>query len=288
MKTVHIVSVSGGMSSMAVYWQVKNQYPKDKVIAVFCDTIIEHYDLYRFLIEVIDKVKTNPKDTAKYLKIPVIQEIEKRKKYLFKLREFCQKAYPNFVWLSADKTPFDIFIKNRLMGNQRIDPCSKYLKREPFRKFVNNFDHKNTIIYLGLDHDEPKRISAFSELIKPYSCRFPLAENPSIFPDFLDWMNSKNIKRPLLYGLGFWHNNCGGFCVKAGHKQFKNLLEKMPEDYETFSEMEEDVYKKIGKKYPFIKKVKNGDASFLSMRDFKKESSPSDNVDDDSSCSCFL
>jgi hypothetical protein len=39
------------------------------------------------------------------------------------------------------------------------------------------------------------------------------------------------IAKPRLYDMGFVHNNCGGFCVRAGQGQFAHLLEKRPALY---------------------------------------------------------
>ena len=36
---------------------------------------------------------------------------------------------------------------------------------------------------------------------------------------------------PRLYGLGYMHNNCGGFCVKAGQAHYQNRLRVQPDRF---------------------------------------------------------
>jgi len=43
--------------------------------------------------------------------------------------------------------------------------------------------------------------------------------------EMMAWLVREGIALPRLYGLGFSHNNCGGFCIKAGQANFKLLLE---------------------------------------------------------------
>jgi len=47
------------------------------------------------------------------------------------------------------------------------------------------------------------------------------------------------IEPPRLYKMGFLHNNCGGFCIKAGQAHFAHLLKTMPDRYKFHEEKEQ-------------------------------------------------
>jgi hypothetical protein len=283
---IHVVSVSGGLSSMAAYWHIYSNFPN--VNAVFCDTVIENEDLYRFLLEVIAKTNGVKFDTST-LRIPPVSLIEFRKQRLLKLKKVSQTLLNNFTWLTLNKTPFDIFQEHKYMGNSRVDLCSKHLKREIFRKYLStNYHPHKTTVYLGLDHDEPVRIARARESFRPYIVEFPIASEPWLIGNFREWLCEQSIEIPQLYKLGFAHNNCGGFCVKAGLKQFKQLQEKLPETYDTFASFESATYKVIGKKHPFLKITRMGVTKYLTMGEFKTLNKDIPNDDEDNSCSCFL
>lgn len=295
----HIVFVSGGLSSFAALYGAVKKYGKYNTIPLFTDTLIEDPDLYRFLLETIN-ILYRPHQTGfndyfvKRLQIPDYSEIEKRKEYLETIRQKIASIIPQFIWLSKKMTPFDIFIKDKFMGNSRIDPCSAKLKREVSNKWIKeNFKTDECLIYLGFDQDEPNRIDGAKRNWQPYNLTFPVAETPWIYEEAMNFLQSNNIQKPVLYSKGFVHNNCGGFCVKQGQKGYKNLLEQYPERFSIFAEMEEKVYTEIGKKHPFLKKQINGETQFLTLKEFKqlqeKETILGDSVDlEDSSCSCFV
>jgi hypothetical protein len=47
--------------------------------------------------------------------------------------------------------------------------------------------------------------------------------------------------------MGFSHNNCGGFCVKAGLGHFENLLRAMPERYAYHEAKEQEFREMMGR-----------------------------------------
>lgn len=49
-----------------------------------------------------------------------------------------------------------------------------------------------------------------------------------------------------MYELGFDHNNCGGTCVRAGQRQWKHLLEILPERYAHAEGQEEELRELLG------------------------------------------
>lgn len=103
------------------------------------------------------------------------------------------------------------------------------------------------------------------------------------------WVESFGIKRPRLYDLGFAHNNCGGFCVKAGLGHFYNLLKMMPERYAYHEQRQEDLFLVIGKRVPFLKRTRDKQIQYLSLKEFREEVEAGEKVDllDVGGCGCF-
>lgn len=97
----HIVSLSGGIGSYITLRRVIERFDKENVIAVFCDTLYEDGDLYRFL-----------EDIEKKLKIEIIR-------------------------LSAYKTPLQLQIEDGFIYNSRVANCSKILKSKILRNGLN-------------------------------------------------------------------------------------------------------------------------------------------------------
>lgn len=205
--THHVVMYSGGIGSFCAAERVKAKAgPFDTITLLFTDTKMEDEDLYRFLDE-----------TEKALGLPITK-------------------------IADGRTPWEVFRDVRYLGNSRIDPCSKILKRELAIDWLKaNKDPKDTICYPGIDWSEEHRYlrakARHAELGWRYEA--PMCEAPYLTKkDMLDRLSSYEIKPPRLYEMGFPHNNCGGFCVKAGKAHFKLLLEQLPERYKYHEEQE--------------------------------------------------
>jgi len=215
----HIMLFSGGLGSYFATKRLLGEVPKENIVLLFTDTLMEDEDLYRFLKESVD-----------FLGLKLIT-------------------------LSQGMDPWGIFYKQRFLGNSRVDPCSKFLKRVPARKWIKeNYEPGDCTIYLGIDWTEINRLTKISQRWKPYEMKAPLCEAPYLSKvDMIREIKEDGIDPPRLYGLGFAHNNCGGFCVKAGQAQFANLFKKMPERY-AYHEKEEEKFRTwIGKDVTILK-----------------------------------
>jgi hypothetical protein len=195
--TAHVVQMSGGLGSFWAAVRVAEEYGTADMTLLFADTLVEDQDLYRFLA-----------DASEYLGLPIVRVLDGR-------------------------TPFEVFKDVRFLGNSRVAPCSKHLKQLPCRTWLtNNCDPNNTIVYVGIDATEARRIPQIVQGWSPWETRFPLVSHPS-------WDKARMIEEcvrigitpPRLYGLGFAHNNCGGVCVRAGASQWRRLLSAFPARY---------------------------------------------------------
>jgi hypothetical protein len=91
--------------------------------------------------------------------------------------------------------------------------------------------------------------------------------------------------------MGFSHNNCGGFCVKAGLAHFRNLLEKMPDRYAYHEAKEQELRAYLGRNdIGFLRKSVNGKRRIVSMKEFREGlhvQMTFDEMLDFGGCGCF-
>lgn len=208
----HVMFYSGGVASYISAKRLVNKYGRDAVTLLFTDTKYEHEDLYRFLDE-----------TAAFLNATLVKTAEGR-------------------------NPWQVFKDTKYLGNSRIDPCSRILKREQAKKWVNeNCSPSTHSLYLGYAQDERHRLERSQKFWAPYSVDSPLMwENNMTKQDMLTECRLDGIEPPELYSLGFPHNNCGGFCIKAGHAHFLHLLRVLPEKYAEVEAHEEELRAQLG------------------------------------------
>ena len=275
---IYVVSYSGGLGSAnAAKRLLDNGIAPGKIELVFCDTLIEDEDLYRFVDE-----------TTKYLGLP-------------------------YTKLTDGRNPWEVFKDVKYQGNSRTAHCSDLLKTQMFKKHIEEKYNYDCIVVLGMTEQEDDRIERAKkkypcEVIAPMACRPFLGREKSekIWEDV-------GIKIPRLYRQGFAHNNCGGFCVRAGLKQFRNLYKTNPERY-LWHEKKQEEYrawyekykeqqyreKKIGmgelikaldsKANPFLKKTVNGETQYITLKEFREkymEDLTPDQYDHSTGCGCF-
>lgn len=88
--------------------------------------------------------------------------------------------------------------------------------------------------------------------------------------DFLLMMELAGIKIPELYDMGFSHNNCGGFCVKAGQGHFAKLLEKRPATYAYHEAKEQEIRAHLKKDIAILRDRTGGKTTPLTMKEFRE------------------
>jgi hypothetical protein len=250
----HIIFYSGGIGSWATAKRVIMEHGKGNVILLFTDTLMEDEDLYRFL-----------EDTSKEMEIPLTRIADGRD-----------------VW--------DIFKWSKFIGNSRLAPCSYYLKQKPAKKWIEeNFKPNECVLYLGIDWSEEHRTKAPTENWLPYTVKFPMCEEPYLSKeDMLKILDNVGIKRPRLYEMGFSHNNCGGFCVRAGQGHFRKLLEKMPERYMYHENKEQELRDYIGKDTSILRKTEKGVKRQLTLKELRLTSIEDVDLFDIGGCGCFV
>lgn len=251
----HIVMFSGGAGSWCAAKRVAKQVDPQNVTLLFADTKMEDQDLYRFLHE-----------AAKNVGSPLVS-------------------------VADGRDPWDIFHDERFLGNTRVDPCSKILKRQLLRSWLEeNHAPENTVVYLGFDWTEEHRVKRGQEYWKPWNVEAPLCRPPFLSKrEMLEALQKEGIEPPRLYRMGFPHNNCGGFCIKAGQAHFRLLLKMMPERYAFHERKEEELRDYLGKDVAILRDRRGGKTRPMTLSAFRKrvESGEQTDLFEWGGCGCF-
>lgn len=258
-----VVQFSGGVGSWAAAGRTIERFGADNVTLLFADTKMEDEDLYRFLDDV---------------EVDLGIEITR---------------------IADGRTPWDVFRDVRYIGNSRIDPCSMVLKRDLLRAWIEEHcDPVDTTVVLGIDWTEIHRFERAVPRWEPWTLWAPLTEETHVDKaSLLAELARRGIRQPRLYDLGFPHNNCGGFCIKAGMAHFKLLLETMPERYAWHEQQEEDIRVFLNKDVTILRDRSGGTVTPLTLRSFRERIETADvgrneqlslDLDDWGGCGCAL
>lgn len=248
---------SSGSGSAVSAKRVAERFGVDDLVLLFADVNGEHPDNYRFLIEAAAWVGGQ------------------------------------LVVLDNDgRTIWDVFEKSRFLGNTRVDLCSRVLKREPMRRWLEqNMEPAETVVYLGFDWTEEHRFVRAKPFWKPWTIEAPMLWEPIMDKaDAIAAMASAGVEAPLLTRMGFPHANCGGGCVKAGARQFKKLLRELPEEFARWETEEEKLRQHLGKDVAILRDRIGGDVKPLTLARLRYITEVQPTMFDDGdwgSCACL-
>jgi hypothetical protein len=251
-----VVMFSGGIGSWAAARRVADAHGTDGLTLLFADTRTEDEDLYRFVTEAAADVGGE-----------LVRIVEGRD-----------------IW--------QVFHDERMMGSTRLDPCSKMLKRKPMRRWLDdNLSPDDTTVYLGIDWSEQHRYDRALHHWSPWNVLAPLCDAPYLNrDDHIATLRARGIEPPRLYSWGMPHNNCGGFCVKAGISQFVRLLEVAPERYAYHEAKEQEFREMIGKDVSILRdRTGDGKTKPLTMAALRKRQQKGDTLPlfDWGGCACL-
>lgn len=258
----HIVQFSGGICSFWAAHRVIQKYGKDSVVLLFADTQMEDEDLYRFNA-----------DTERKLGLTI-------------------------TVLSDGRTPWQLFRDEGVIGNSGLAPCSRILKRELLDRWIqSNTTPDDCVIYLGLDWTENHRMHGDSRrlgMVKkfaPWTVVAPMMGEPIWDKCRMQReLTEIGIDVPRLYKLGFPHNNCGGFCIKAGQAHFAHLLRTIPDRYAYHEQEERDARAVIGDYSVLSDRRGDNKKKVMTLEAFRKrvESGEDFDRDDWGGCGCSV
>jgi len=184
-------------------------------IVYFNDTKWEHPDLYRFN-----------------------RDIEKH---------FCMQITEDSDGRDPEQLAFD---RHGLPSN-RMPFCSVTLKAQRLQRFAKCGD----TLYFGILDDELPRAARIRTIYaeRGVMTEFPLIQIPNAKQQAFDYFESVGIEKPMLYKMGFDHNNCSGGCVRAGKRSWARLWHLDPETYEKRAAVERRFNEHFGTHYSFIR-----------------------------------
>ncbi len=208
----HVVMYSGGVQAWAAAKRVAVAHGTENLTLLFTDTKSEDTDTYRFL------------------------------------RESAANVGGEHVEIAEGRNIWQVFDDVHFLGNSRVDPCSRILKREMAEKWLKaNCTPEETRIYVGIDWNEGHRYERMAKRWLPWVYLAPLLDPPYLTKEQMhQWGEREGIPRQWLYTIQAAHANCGGGCVKMGIGGWTRLLYAAPERYREWEENEERFRAKYG------------------------------------------
>lgn len=201
----HVVSIGGGISSTYLLLdKVLTKYGRCGVVPVICALSDENPDVWR-LCDAVEKECR--------VKIQRIHGIVKG---------------GQIQWSKKPISVWDIYFNEGIIGNVFVDPCSRMLKRDLMAAFMKkHFTPADSVMHVGIGAHEIDRMMHIQNnwARHGWTVEADLIDEPELTREKqIELCQDKFGFVPVLYRLGFNHNNCGGFCIKAGKGQFARLL----------------------------------------------------------------
>ena len=147
--------------------------------------------------------------------------------------------------------------------------------------------------YVGIDWSEIHRFDRLRARMADSGWTYaaPMCDPPWKQKDvMLSDLRACGIAPPRLYTLGFSHNNCGGFCIKAGKGHFANLLRTMPDRYRHHEGEEAGIRARQGEHAYILKDTAGGESTPLTLRGLRERIERGGEIDmfDIGGCGCFV
>jgi hypothetical protein len=242
----HVVMFSSGAGSWAAAKRVAAKHGTENLTLLFADV----------------KSKTEPSE----------HDGEDEDNYRF-FREAAANVGGEAVVVQEGRNIHQVYVDEHILGNNRVAPCSKRLKQEPARNWMeeNHPDPSTVTVHIGIDWTEEHRVEGNRKGWAPYTVEAPLMEKPLLSkPDMLAALRVEGIEPPRLYAMGFAHANCGGFCCRMGHAQAALLLKVLPERYAYHERKEQEFREKFGKDVSFLRDRTGGESTPLTLRTLRE------------------
>ena len=269
----YVIHLSGGVTSWGAGKRIRESYPDAPFLMLFADTFIESEDTYRFLIQGAANIAGVPTPACAYLPIPVLDlsNPDPRREALKSIAALAMRDIPGLTWIWDGRTPWEVFEDTKFMGNSRVDPCSRVLKRELLDRWTaERFASEDCIHVVGLNWDEPDRITRLRDRSIPRVFIAPLGDKPWMSKvEVILWAENEGLPLSSAYRIGLAHDNCGGGCVKAGQGHWLQILEHRPDTYAQWEQQEKEFNARRGKKYSMLKCRRGKTQKPLTLEDLR-------------------
>jgi hypothetical protein len=206
----HVLNFSGGLASAYAAHRLLEREGRDGVVLLFADTKYEDEDLYRF-----------SSDVERLLGLPLTR-------------------------IADGRDPWQVLWDERFLGNSRVDPCSKILKRELLDRWTRA-NAPGAVRHVGIWWDERERLDRLQRRSPNVRWESPLLWRPwATEAKALAWLASVGVRRSVSYDRGFTHDNCGGRCVKQGQAGWGLLLRTRPDRFAECEAKEQAIRAELG------------------------------------------
>jgi hypothetical protein len=138
----------------------------------------------------------------------------------------CQEWFgQEIINLSSDEYAdcFDVWEKRRYMNGHKGAPCTLYQKKIPRQDWERIWQPDQHVF--GYTQEEARRAGEFASHNPEINLDCPLIRAGLSAADCAGMIHAAGIARPIMYQLGFKHNNCRG-CVKARSPRYWALVRR--------------------------------------------------------------
>tara|TARA_R110000851_G_scaffold200948_2_gene352100 strand:+ start:74 stop:844 length:771 start_codon:yes stop_codon:yes gene_type:complete len=186
----------------------------------------------------------------------------------------CEKWYGRDITILKNENyvdHFDVFKKTKVLQMPSgFAYCTHKLKME----LRDDAGYCESINIFGYTLEEKKRSIKLEEHNIDMLCEFPLIDEQVSKADCLGILWKEGIKLPLMYELGYDHNNCIG-CVKGGMGYWNKIKIDFPEHFNKMAKIERELGVTVLK---FRSGKRQGERMYLdelqpNMGNFQKEPS---------------
>lgn len=197
-------------------------------------------------------------------------------------------------WICEGRSVWELFFDEGIMGKPGAGLCSRILKRETARRWVDHHYPETTSaqIVIGLTWEEMHRLEGARRQWEPYAVWFPMTEEPWFTKrQMIDRMRVYGVTVPELYSVGgFEHANCGGACIKQGHAGWRRLLEVYPDRFGQIEQNEQAFRFLTGKDVSILRDRRGGPVKPYTLRQLREDVQAGRQVsmfEGGAGCGCF-
>ena len=207
---------SGGLCSFWSAHRDIQEVGKENVVLLFADTLYESPGTYEFIAAASD-----------LLGVPITR-------------------------VSKEMTPWELFRKEKMIGNNRFPICSIYLKRELLDNWMlenfemdqhqENFLLEKASLSIGFDWTEGHRLKDLQAVHPTWKVVAPMMNEP-IWDKCKMQREAEKLGLPLSNAYkkdGLPHDNCGGGCVRAGITHWVHIYSVRPDVFSLWEREEKE------------------------------------------------
>ena len=140
----------------------------------------------------------------------------------------CTHRVVSFQTAARKGEPFESVISKYGIPNMNYLHCTRELKANAIRSYVQSIGWTDYLIAQGMRADEPKRIKPKEGVIYPLACTWPMTKL-----DILDWWKDQ----PFDLGLKEHQGNCDA-CHKKSLSKLVRIAQENPSTFDWWREME--------------------------------------------------